>query len=73
MLKVGQQSGVRVRERRAGAHPHRVELRGHVGAADDVQPLLHVCLVYELRRDAGASCLEERVQIELIELALARH
>ena len=42
---------------------------GRVPAADDVQPLLHVALVLELRVVARARRLEERVEVELVELA----
>ena len=45
---------------------------GAYSAADDVQPLLHVALVLELRAFARARCLEERVEIELVELPGAR-
>ena len=45
---------------------------GRVLAPDDVQPLLHVALVLELRLAARARCREERVEIELVELPGAR-
>ena len=41
-----------------------------VGTSDDVQPLLHVALVLELRVCGGAGCGEERVEVELVELSL---
>ena len=71
VLKVGQQANVGVRERRAlRAELEVVDLGGRVGATDDVEPLLHVVLVLELRARTRAGGGEELVEVELIELAL---
>ena len=73
VLKVRQESDIGVREWRAGAHSHRVDLGGQVSAADEIEPLLHVGLAGELGVLAGALCLEELVEVELVELSLIRN
>jgi hypothetical protein len=40
-----------------------------VGAANDIQPLLHIVLVLERRKHTGAAGGEELVEIELVKLA----
>jgi hypothetical protein len=45
---------------------------GRVLAAEDVQPLLDVPLVLELRASPRSRCLEEGVEVELVELPGAR-
>ncbi len=72
VLQVGQQAHIRIRKRRPRAGLEMLDRLGRVPAADDVQPLLHVALVLELRLRARARCLEERVEIELVELPGAR-
>jgi hypothetical protein len=73
VLEVRQEPDIGVREWRAGAHSHGVDLRGQVSAADEVEPLLNVGLVRELGVLADALCLEELVEVELVELALIRN
>ena len=69
VLQVGQQAHVRIGKRWPRAGLQVLHRRGHVAAADDVQPLLHIALVFELGLCASARCLEKCVEIELIELA----
>ena len=68
-------------QRRMAEGQHRF-LRAHlelVGgglgqrAADQIEPLLHVVLVFELRFGALADSGEEHVEIELVELSRAGH
>ena len=71
VLEVGQQAHVRIRERRPRAGLQALDGLRRVLAPDDVQPLLHVALVLELRRSrAGRG--EELVEVELVELPGAR-
>src|SRR5262245_33387488 len=72
MLQVRKQAYVRVWEWRPRACLEVLDRLRRVGAADDVQPLLYVALVRELCLRPSALSLEERVQVELVELASAR-
>ena len=72
MLKIGQQAHIRIRKRRAAASLQVLDCLERVPTADDVQPLLHVTLVFELRLGARARCLEECVEIKLVKLPSAR-
>ena len=71
VLQVGQQADIRIRKRRPRAGLEMLDL-GRVPAADDVQPLLHVALVLELRLAPVPDASKERVEIELVELPGAR-
>ena len=73
VLQVRQEPDIGVRERRTGTHSHGVDLRGQVSAADQIEPLLNVGLVGELGVLAGALCLEELVEVELVKLSLIRN
>ena len=67
MLEVWQQAHIGVWERRARACPERIEgLRG-VRPSDDVQPLLDVISVLELRARGCARSREELVEVKLVE------
>src|SRR5436190_2999357 len=72
MLQVGKQAYVRIWERRSRTSLEVFDRLRKVRAADDVQPLLHVALVRELRLRPPALSLEEGVQVELVELASVR-
>ncbi len=70
MLQVGQQPDVGVGERRAlAAELEVVDLGRRVRTPDDVEPLLDIVLVLELRARTCAGGSEELVQVELVELA----
>jgi len=62
----------RIRERPPRAGLEVFQRLGRIPAANDVQPLLHVALVFELGQHARARGLEEGVEVELIKLSGAR-
>ncbi len=68
VLEIRQQAHVRIRKRRARAGLKVFHRLGRIPAADDVQPLLHVALVFELRQHTRARGLEKGVQIKLVKL-----
>ena len=69
VLHVGKQAHVRVRERGPRPGLETVMGGGQVRPADDVEPLLDIILVLEPGVGPRASRLEERVEVELLELA----
>ena len=71
MLKVRQQSDIGVGERRAGSSLQALDGLGRVRASNDVEPLLYIALVPELRLGTHALRREKLVEVELIELAAA--
>jgi hypothetical protein len=72
-LSTLQQPRVGVRKRGLlGAELEVVHGRGLVGAADEVEPLLHGVLEHELGVVALALRLEEGVQVEAVVLAAER-
>src|SRR5205823_4256778 len=69
VLQVGQQADIRIWKRWPRARLEMLDRPGRVPAAYDVQPLLYVALVLEVRLRARIRPLEERVEVKLVELS----
>ena len=72
VLEVGKQPDVRIGKRRARAGLEMLHRTGRIATTDDVQPLLHIALVFEFRQHPSPRRLEKRIEIKLVELSAAR-
>ena len=73
VLQIGQHAHIRIGKRWPRTRLQMLGRFGRIAPTDDVQPLLHIALMLELRGFARAGRGEKLVEVKLVKLAAARN